>query len=456
MNGSDNKIGILRDEKISSALLKLGLPTIVGMMVSALYSVVDAYFVGWLGTSQMGAVSVVFPVVQVIIGLGMTFGSGSASYISRLLGEGNSERASQTASTALFTSLIAGGLSITLCLSFIDPVLRALGATETIFAFAKEYALIYILFSILTIFNVTVGNIVASEGAVRLTMTGMILGGGLNVLLCPLFIYTLHMGVRGAAVATSLAQGATALLYLRYLLSGRSCLRISLRRFVPDRGIYGEILKVGLPNLAFQLLSGTSMGLTNSAAGRYGDAAVAAMGIVTRLMTLGSYVVYGYAKGFQPFAGYNYGAGRPDRLNGAVRISLFWSTGFCGLAALVMMLFPEGILSLFGTGNPAFLDAGARALRANGLTFPLFGFQIIYMTLFLALGRGREGGLLGVARQGLFFIPLILILPGRFGMTGVICAQPLADLLASALTALLVFRSGRSLAGGILHPSEQE
>ncbi len=445
MNANDQKIMMMRDEKIPKVLLKLGVPTMIGMMVSALYSVVDAYFVGWLGTSQMGAVSIVFPIVQIIVGLGMTFGSGAASYISRLLGEGKPDEANRTASTALFSSLFVGIAAITIALCFLDNILVGLGATETIFPYAKEYAVIYVTGAILNIFNITMNNIITAEGRSKLTMLAMLIGGGLNVILDPIFIFPLGFGVRGAAIATVISQAVTSCLYLWFIIGKKGYLLFSPRLFSFSGKIYSEIFKVGVPIFVFQLLSSTTMGLSNTAAKVYGDSAVAAVGVVTRLITLDTYVVFGYMKGFQPVVGYNYGAKNYDRVQEAMKVSLIWATAFCAIMALLMIVIPKQIVSLFSDNDAVLIDIGARMLRANGIVITLFGFEQVYMSLFLAMGRGREGGILSVSRQGLFFIPAILILPRLFGLDGIIWAQPAADLLTVILTAALAVGINKKL-----------
>lgn len=442
---NDEKIRMMRDEKIPKVLLKMGLPTMIGMLVGALYNVVDAYFVGGLGTSQMGAVSVVFPVGQVLIGLGLIFGSGAASYISRLLGEGRTEKASQTASTALLSSLAVGGVMIAATLCFMDRILVALGATETILPYARAYAMIYVSGAILNIFNVAMNNIVTGEGAAKLTMTAMLVGGGLNAVLDPIFIYSLGLGVRGAAIATVLSQAVTTLLYVRYIVGKSGFLQYSVRHFVFDRDIYTQVLKVGVPLLVFQFLSSLAMGMTNTAASDYGDAAVAAMGVVTRIFAIGAYAVFGYVKGLQPVAGYNYGAKQYTRLRESIRVSLKWSTWFCGVVALLFIMFPGAIVSLFSKSDPLLVDIGSRALRANGILFGAFGFQMVYSTVYLALGRARQGGILSMSRQGIFFIPAVLILPRLMGLSGVIYAQPVADLLTILLTAVFAIGLQREL-----------
>lgn len=445
MNQNDQKLSIMRDEKIPKALLKLGLPTMIGMLVSALYSVVDTYFVSGLGTSQVGAISIVFPIVQVVIGLAMMFGTGAASYISRLLGEGDKKQANRTASTAIVSSLTVGAAAIAVALCFLDSVLVGLGATATILPYARAYAVIYISGSVFNIFNVTMNNIITAEGAAKFTMISMLIGGTLNVILDPIFIYPLGFGVEGAAIATVLSQAVTTLFYVWYLLRKKGYLRFSLRCFAFDGTIYAQILKVGGATLVYQLLTSVALALTNTAASQYGDSAVAGLGVVARVMTMGSYVVFGYMKGFQPVAGYNYGAKRYDRLTEAIKLSLIGATVFCAMVALIMIIVPEQIVSLFGKDDAAMIQIGAQALRANGIMFAFFGFEMVFMALFMALGRGVKGGLLSVSRQGMFFIPAILIMPSLLGISGIIYAQPVADLLTVILTAIFAVLLSRQL-----------
>lgn len=438
MNKNESKLAIMREDPIPSALLKLGLPTMIGMMVSALYSVVDAYFVGGLGTSQMGAIAVAFPVVMLIIGLAMTFGSGAASYISRLLGAKDFKRANQTASVALFSSLAVGAAAIIIALCFLDPLLRALGSTESILPYARAYAVIFIAGAILNIFNVTMNNIITAEGAAKLTMISMITGGCLNVILDPIFIYPLGFGIRGAAIATVIAQAITSLIYLWYLFGKKGTLRFSLRHFIFDGTIYKEIFKIGIPILVFQLLTSVSLSLTNKAASPYGDSALAAMGVVVRIITLGTYAIFGFVKGFQPLAGYNYGAKRYDRLKAATKTALLWTTIYCTIVAVLMITIPRTMISLFSKNDLSLMEIGSQALRAYGIIFPLFGFEMIIAELFLAIGYGKEGGLLSITRQGIFFIPTILILPRIWGLDGVIWTQPVADALTVLLAIILI------------------
>lgn len=315
MNGQEKKMALLGSAPVAKALLALGLPTMIGMMINALYNLVDAYFVGGLGTSQMGAITVAYPLGQVIVGLGLLFGNGAASYLSRLLGRRNTEEANKTASTAVYSSILVGAIAILCCLLFLEPILRRLGASETVMPYAMSYTRIYIAGSIFNVFNVTMNNIVSSEGAAKTTMYVLITGAVLNVALDPIFIYLLGGGVAGAAAATVISQSVSSLIYLLYILSKKSIFRFQLRDYCPSREMMSEILKIGVPTLAFQLLTSLSISMINDGARAYGDSVLAAMGPVTKIMSMGSLMVFGFLKGLQPIAGYSCGAKKYDRLS---------------------------------------------------------------------------------------------------------------------------------------------
>lgn len=304
--------------------------------------------------------------------------------------------------------------------------------------------MIYIAGSIFNIFNVTVNHTITSEGAAKLTMTAMIVGGCLNVVLDPIFIYTLGYGVEGAAIATVISQAVTSLIYLWYIIRRKGALRFSVRNIAPDKEMYAEIFKVGIPGLIFQLLVSTASALTNTAASDYGDAAVAAMGVVTRILTVGNYVVFGFMRGFQPVAGFNYGAKLYDRLNEAIRTILKWATWFCVISAALLIIFAPQMISLFST-DTLVIEIGSKALRINAIMFALYGFQIVYGVLFLALGKAKQGSILSIGRQGIFFIPLIFILPSILGMNGVILTQPMADVLSVLLCAVFAVKLDKQL-----------
>lgn len=444
MKERSTRIYLLQEANVASSLWRLGVPTMVGMLVSALYNAIDAYFVGGLGISQMGAVSVVFPIVQIIIGLGMMFGAGASSYISRLLGKGDHEQADKTASTALFSGILAGAVIIACIMIFLQPILTSLGATETILPYAKAYARIYVTGSIINVFTVTMNNLLTAQGATKFTMIAMLTGSIVNVILDPVLIYSLDLGIEGAAIATVISLSVNMLLYIGFIIKKQGVLRISCKKITFSKKIYSEILKIGIPVLFFQLLASASMGSINTAAKPYGDYAVAAMGAVIRIMTVVTYVVFGFLKGFQPFAGYHYGAGQFDRLKKSVTLCMLWSTVFCVAAAAVLIIFSTPIVSLFGT-DTEMIALASRALKLNAFLFVTFGFQMVYASLSLAIGKSLAGSVLSLSRQGIFFFPLVLILPRMFGLAGVIYVQPMADLLSTIITVIFAMKISRML-----------
>ena len=437
MNSQSKKMELLGSTSIPKALLAMGIPTMIGMLVNAFYNLVDAYFVGGLGESQMGAISVVYPLGQVVVGLGLLFGNGAASYISRLLGRGDKENADKVASTALYSSVSVGAVIILISMVFLHPILKLLGATDSILPYAATYAGIYIVSCIFNVFNVTMNNIVTSEGAAKTTMCALLTGAVLNIALDPLFIYVFDLGVAGAAIATAISQVVSTCVYLTYIFRKKSVFHFRVKDCTYTKETMSEIFKIGIPTLVFQILTSVSISLINNAAGDYGDSAIAGMGVVTRLISMGSLSVFGFIKGFQPIAGYSYGAKKFDRLREAIKTSILWSTVFCVIFGVILALFPTAIVSQFTKGDAEMIRIGAASLRANGISIMLFGFYTVYSSLFLALGKGREGFILGACRQGICFIPVILLLPMVWGLNGIMYAQPIADVLSAVITVFM-------------------
>ncbi|MCW6073737.1 MATE family efflux transporter [Clostridium sporogenes] len=445
MNERNKKIELLGNAPIPKALLAMGLPIMIGMMINALYNLVDAYFVGGLGTSQMGAISVAFPLGQVVVGLGLLFGNGASSYISRLLGHGDRETANKVASTALYSSIFVGAVIIICTIIFLNPILKLLGATESILPYAITYTSIYVISSIFNVFNVTMNNIVASEGAAKTTMCALLTGAILNMILDPIFIYVLDLGVAGAAIATAISQIVSTLVYLGYVLRKKSVFSFSIKECCFSKEIMSEILKIGIPTLVFQLLTSLSITLINMQAKEYGDSVIAGMGAVTRIISMGSLMVFGFIKGFQPIAGYSYGAKKYERLYEAIKTSIKWSTIFCAIFGLIMALFPTKIISQFTTDDMELINIGQSALRANGLSFFLFGYYTVYSSLFLSLGKAKKGFILGACRQGICFVPVILVVPMIWGINGILYAQPISDVISTIITVLMAARLHKEL-----------
>ena len=445
MNEQKKKMELLGSAPISKALLAMGVPTMIGMLVNALYNLADTYFVGGLGTDQMGAVTVAFPLGQVIVGLGLLFGNGAAAYLSRLLGRGDHETADKAASTAIYCSIVVGAIVILGSIIFLNPILKGIGAINSVMPYATAYTRIYIIFSIFNVFNVTMNNIVSSEGSAKTAMCALMTGAILHVLLDPLFIYVLDFGVAGAAIATAISQIVSTIIYIIYILRKKSIFSFHIKECCFSKEIMSEILKIGIPTLLFQLLTSLSISMINDAAKEFGSSALAAMGPVTKIMSMGTLIVFGFLKGFQPIAGFSYGAKKIDRLQEAIKTSILWSTAFCVIFGLLASVFSKEIMSMFTEEDWEMIAIGAAALRANGLSFILFGFYTVYSFLFLVMGKAKEGCILGACRQGICFVPVILILPVFWGLNGVLYAQPVADVLTAAVTALMATRLHKEL-----------
>ena len=261
----------------------------------------------------------------------------------------------------------------------------------------------------------------------------------------PIFIYVLDLGVAGAAIATAISQVVSTLVYLFYIFGKKSVFDFKIKNYCLSKEVASEIFKIGIPTLVFQILTSLSISLINNAAADYGDAAIAGMGVVTRLVSMGSLTIFGFIKGFQPIAGYSYGAKKFNRLHEAIKTSVIWSTVFCVVYGLILALFSTSIVSQFASGNLEMIKVGASSLRVNGISLMLFGFYTVYSSLFLALGKGKEGFILGACRQGICFVPVILVLPMIWGLNGILYAQPVADVLSAIITVFMAIHLHREL-----------
>lgn len=439
-----SKENVLKDDNVRKTLMKLAIPSIIGMVVNGIYNVVDTLFVGKLGTQATGAISVAFPFIMLIAAFGLATGVGGASYISRSLGKGNKDEANLTASTSILMTLIIGIFFVSISYFYIENILILFGATETILPDAIDYSKILILGAPIIMIKMTLNNLLRAEGSAKASMIALIIGAGLNIILDPIFIFTFNMGIQGAAIATIIGQSVAVAFQVWYYASGRSYLKISFKNFKLKKIIITQIIIIGLPLFFTQGLNSFAMAMINNAARPYGDSAVAAMGIVKRVMALGIFAVIGYSQGFQPVAGFNYGAKQYDKLFEAIKFSVRLVTGFTITISILCLVFADNIIGLFST-DPDVIEVGVIALKAYIIPFPLIGFQMIYFSLFQALGKAVPAGILSISRQGLLLIPIALILPDLIGINGVILAQPIADTITILMTAVLAFVINRSL-----------
>lgn len=430
---NENRIKILKEENIDKALFKLGIPMVISLLVAALYNVVDTYFVSSLGKEAVAAVSVAFPIQLIFLGIGLTFGAGAGSYISRLLGGNNKKEASIVATVALILSAILGIITAIALFGYLEGVLKFMGAIPSIMEISKSYTEIFIVGGVLGAINVTLGNLVVAQGAAKISLKAMLLGSISNMVLDPIFIFGLNLGVRGAAIATLIARVITSLMYLIYFIGDKNLIEMKLSNFKPTFAIYKEILKIGISMLILHILQTISISKISYAASFYGEEAIAAMGIALRIVTLGTNVVLGYMKGLQPLAGFNYGAKNYERVRGAIKASIKWTNVFCIVWTLIIYVFAPSILSIFGTDENV-LNIAVQALRAGVIMFMTFGFQFTYSTLYLSMGKALGGVFLNSLRQGIIFIPIILLLPKFMGLNGVIYAQTVSDLITTIIT----------------------
>lgn len=445
MSTNIDKAKIMEDNNIGKVIWKFAIPGIIASLISAIYNIVDTAFIGMLNdTLAMAAVSVVFPLFILINAVGQLIGVGASSYIARLLGAKDKESADEVASTAIIASIGIGIIFTILTLVFLEPMLKMLGATENVMPYAIEYAKPIAIGASLPIMMPTLANIIRSEGNTKLSATAVALGAIINIVLDPILMFNLDMGVVGASVATVFSQFISVVLLLSYYLTKKSYLKLEIKKFRFSKKIYNEIVSVGTATFLTQALISISMGLLNVASKPYGDELIASFGISLKLSALVMFVVIGYNQGFQPIASYNYGAGNYEKLREAIKISIKRTTIFATLATLFLMVFAPYAIELF-SNDPAVIDIGAKTLRYTLLLYPFLGFTQLYAVLYQSLGMPKEALIIGTARQGIFFLPAIIILPKLMGMDGVLLTQAVADLFTIVLTAFYANKTNKEL-----------
>lgn len=426
------------DTPVNRLIPRLAVPTIISMLVTSIYNMADTFFVSQISTSASGAVGVMFSAMAMIQAIGFTLGMGSGNHISRSLGNRDEERAGVFAATAFYTAAVIGAVIFVFGTLFSRQLVFFLGATETIAPYAQDYARYILIGAPFMMTSFVMNNILRSQGNAVFAMVGITAGGILNMILDPILIFGLHMGISGAAIATMVSQIISFSILLYQCNVRPDCIKIQLSKFRPSGKIYGEILHAGLPSFCRQGLASAAAVILNFAAGPYGDAAIAAMSIVTRFMMFINSSLIGFGQGFQPVCGFNFGAERYDRV-----LEAFW---FCVKVA-VIMLTVFGLIS-FGISRPiiaAFrkedlqvIEIGTLALRLQLLTMPFQAWVIMVNMLTQSIGYGFRASLVAMGRQGLFLIPALLIFPKLFGILGLQMAQPAADMLTFVLATVIV------------------
>jgi putative MATE family efflux protein len=426
-NSQDEKLHYMTTAPVEKLVVRLGIPSIIITMISGIYNLADTFFVSSLGTSAVGAVGVVFPLMAIIQAMGFLFGQGSGNYISRQLGARHFDKASQMAATGVISCFIAvAGISI-LGLIFIRPLSQALGSTPTILPYTLDYMLFILIGGPFMATSQVLNNQLRFQGSSFYAMFGMIAGAVLNIILDPIFIFGLHMGVLGASLATAISQCVGCIILLRGCMKMGN-ISINPKHFSPSIRNYIEIARGGIPSMLRQSLQSAATVLINHRAGIYGDAAIAAVSIVNRLGLVASSAVLGMGQGFQPVCGFNYGAKLYGRVKKAFWFCARFATITMSILALCMAIFAPQIIALFRKDDPELLVIGVRYLRFHCAAMPFLGWVILCNMMTQTMGKARIASLLALSRQGLFLLPFLLILPHFLGLLGIQLSQPSSDI----------------------------
>lgn len=434
----------MTEESIPRLIIRLSIPTILSMLVTNIYNLVDTAFVGQLGTSESAAVGIVFGFMSILQAVGFMFGQGAGSITARLLGARDDRNASRVASTGIVCSVLLGGIISLAAFPLHHWIILTLGSTETIYPHARSYLLTILFAAPFMTGGYTLNNLLRYEGKASLGMIGLMSGAILNIALDPILMFVLHMGVAGAALATAASQVISFLILLSMFLRGRTVTRLSLKQFDPRPRVIGDIMTTGLPSMLRQVLNSVASILLNSSAAVYGDAAVAAMSIVGRISFFVFALALGIGQGFQPVCAYNFGAKKYLRLRSAYRVTVMLSEAILIVSAVLTLLFSGNLIAVF-RNDPDVISIGTRALQLQMITILFLPFSMSTEMLYQSTGHRLGASFLSSARSGLFFIPSLILLSRLRGLAGIQEAQPLAYLLAFPLALFFMLRFMRRL-----------
>lgn len=438
----------LGEEKIGKLLLKFSIPAIVGMLVNALYNIVDRIFVG-KGVSELAitAITVAFPISIIIMAFGMLVGIGAAATVSIKLGQKRKDEAEEILGNA-FTLIILVSLGVTILgLIFMEPLLKIFGASEAALPLAKQFISIILIGALLQNVGFGLNNIIRSEGNPKMAMSTMLIGAILNTIFNPIFIFVMHTGVRGSALATIVSQTVCSIWVIQYFTKGKSTLKLKTKNFKLKKGIVRQIFSIGLSPFLMQLAASVITIILNKGLATYGgDTAIAAMGIINSVSMLILMPIFGINQGAQPIIGFNYGAKNFARVKKALKLAILAATTISTTGFILVELFPRQIIGIFisGTGSEL-LSIGSRGIRIYLMMLPIIGFQIVSSNYFQAVGKAKISIFLSLSRQVIVLLPLIIILPQILKLDGVWIAGPSSDFIASLITGMFLIRELRKL-----------
>ena len=442
--GSNSQFSRMTESSIPGLIARLSVPTILSMLVTNIYNMVDTAFVGRLGTSQSGAVGVIFGYMSIIQAVGFMFGQGAGSIMARMLGARDTETASRTASTGLVCSVLLGLVISLLTLPFKGRIIHMLGSTDTIAPYALDYLNWILIAAPFMTGGYTLNNLLRYEGKASLGMIGLMIGAMLNIALDPLLMFALNLGIAGAAIATAASQTLSFFILLSMFLRGRTQVTLSLARIDPRPAVIGNIMATGLPSMLRQALNSVATIVLNSSASHYGDEAVAAMSIVSRISFFVFAMALGIGQGFQPVSSFNYGAKKYARLRRAFWVTVIMSEAVILVAAGVCFMMSGSLVGLLRK-DPRVIEIGTRSLKLQMATLIFLPFGMCTEMLYQSTGHRLGASFLSCARSGLFFIPALIALSAWRGLSGIQEAQPAAYLMAVPLAVAFVIHFMRSI-----------
>jgi len=441
----EQRRNMMLNEPVSRVIPKMAIPTIVAFLINSIYSLADTYFVSILGTNATAAVSVNASLDQLIMMAGSMLAVGANSYIARLLGQGAEKKASQVLSTAFFGAMGLGAILMVFGNLFMVPMVRLLGATPTCEQYSIDYAT-YVLFAApFMAANFVMNQCLRSEGSATLSMVGMGFGGILNCFLDPIFIFYLDMGVAGASLATAISKVVSFIILIFPYLTRRSLLHLSIRNFHPSRDIITKVVSVGSSSMFRSGLAVVAAIMLNSIAGNISDSVLAAVGVCNKVMMFPFGIILGFAQGFQPVAGFNWGAKQYDRVQESYSFSskvAFWGAV---VMAAVVTLFADTFILLFAGSDAEMRHIGAICMISQAIALPIHAWVAIVNMYCAGLGNAKGALALSTARQGTCFIPILYPLAWAFGAYGVASVQAIADVLTIFLAIPIIRGMSRKL-----------
>lgn len=428
------KESLLSDVKPSKAIVKLAAPATIALLAKAIYNIVDTAYIGLLDSeAALAAVGVTLPLLLIFVSIENIFAAGAAVLAGRQLGASDKNGANTTVSTIVAVSTLIGGLLCVGGIIFMEPLLRAFGASDAFMPLAKDYAFWMFIAAIANLPAQSLNCAARAESSVKISTIAVVTGAALNVILDPIFMFEwgFNMGVEGASLATTVSQFVTFGILVWFYLSGKSIIKVSLKYIKPTVKLFKDVILIGIPTAVIQICLAVATSLTNVAADALPDSdlIIAAYGVVQRLILIGCYLIMGFMQGYQPVASYAFGAKNKNRFQDSVRFSLKSALFLSVIVAGIYILLSRPLIMLFNR-NPALVEYGSRLLISQVALYPAFGLCYMMTITFQTIGASKFGLFLSTIRQGIFYIPCIILLPRLWGVNGIYFSQPIADVLS--------------------------